>query len=101
MRFSNENGFCELNPFPGCNQIVVSNHAFIFPEKRGKGEGRKNHQLRVQRAKDLGYDLVLCTVRSNNVRELAILTTEKWEKLTTFKNSETGNMVELWMKLLR
>lgn len=100
MRFANENGFCELNPFPGCSQIVVSNHAFIYPEKRGHGEGRKNHQLRVQRATDLGHDVIICTVRAKNLVELAILRTEGWEKLLDFKNTETGNMVELWAKKL-
>lgn len=48
MRFANEFGYCELNPFPGCSQIVVSNHAFIYPEKRGKGNGSVNHKLRVE-----------------------------------------------------
>lgn len=100
MRFSNENGFCELNPFPGCNQILVSNHAFVYPEKRDKGEGRKNHQLRVQRAVDLGYDVLLCTVRANNIRELAILSGEGWTKILEFTNSETLHNVEMWAKKL-
>ena len=67
MRFANEDGYCELNSFPGCNQIVVSNHAFIYPEKRGKGLGSKNHKLRVERAKFLGYDYFICTVKADNI----------------------------------
>lgn len=100
MRFSNEYGYCELNPMPGCSQIVVSNHGVIFPEFRGQGNGHKNHQLRVRRATDLGYDLMLCTVRKDNVQEHAVLIKNGWERLLEFHNSETGNDVELWSKKL-
>ena len=98
MRFANDVGFCELNDFPGCNVIVVSNHAFIYPDKRGKGHGHKNHELRVERAKYLGYDLIMCTVRANNIAEKKILTKHKWKLLHTFNNKQTSNAVELWVK---
>jgi hypothetical protein len=48
MRYADERGtgFYELNPFPGCNQIVVSNHAFIYPAYRNGGwDGKKYGQL--------------------------------------------------------
>jgi ribosomal protein S18 acetylase RimI-like enzyme len=99
-RYANENGFCELNPFPGCNQIVISNHAFVYPEKRGKGHGTQNHLLRVERATNLGYDLILCTVREDNRKEKHILNKEGWQFLTCFLNSETGHEIELWSKRL-
>lgn len=100
MRFSNEYGFCEFNPFPGCNQIVVSNHAFIYPEHRMKGHGLANHNKRVKRARDMGYDVILCTVRAGNAVEKKILTKGGWVKIMEFKNKETGNQVEMWSKSL-
>lgn len=101
MRFANEFGFCELNPFPGCGQIIVSNHAFIYPSARGKGLGTLNHEKRLQRMKDMGYDLALCTVRVGNVAQIRILKKMGWEKLIQFHNTETGHLVDLWAKRLK
>lgn len=100
MRFANENGYCELNPFPGCSQIVVSNHGVVFKHKRGQGKGTENHRLRVKRATDLGYDMMLCTVREENKKEKHILNKEGWAFLIKFLNSETETWVELWAKRL-
>jgi RimJ/RimL family protein N-acetyltransferase len=100
MRFGNEYGYCELNDFPGNSQIVVSNHAFIYPKYRGKGHGTENHIKRVDRAKDLGYDYMICTVRKNNVAELAILKKEGWKELDEFKNTNTGNDVLIYGKII-
>lgn len=100
MRFSNEFGYCELNSFPGCNQIVVSNHAFIYPEHRGKGHGHDNHTLRIERAKFLGYDYLICTVKADNAAELSILKKNNFKELDEFLNSETGNVVKIFGKKL-
>lgn len=101
MRFANEFGYCELNKFPGCNQIVVSNHAFIYPTKRGNGHGNNNHKLRIQRAKFMGYDYLLCTVKSDNIAELKILIKNKFKELDEFLNTETGNKVKIFGKQLK
>lgn len=100
MRFANENGYCELNPFPGCNQIVISNHAFIYPDKRGKGLGNENHKLRVERARFMGYNYLLCTVKADNIAELAILKKNDFKELDEFLNTETGNKVKIFGKIL-
>ena len=100
MRFSNEWGFCELNPFPCMSQIVVSNHAFIYPEMRGEGKGTANHSLRVERAKFMGYDYMMCTVVSTNVPQLKIVNKEGFKKLDAFVNRETGNLVFIFPILI-
>lgn len=100
MRFANEYGYCELNDFPGCSQIVVSNHAFVYPKHRGKGHGRHNHRLRLQRATDLGYDLIIATIRVGNEAEESIVKTEGWQEVFRFINSNTGNTVGIWVKQL-
>lgn len=99
-RYANKYGYWELNKFPGCNQIVVSNHAFIYPKYRGKGLGTKNHELRLERAKVLGYDYIMCTVISTNTAELAILNKSGFKKLDEFDNTETGNTVYVFGKKL-
>ena len=97
MRFENEYGSCELNPFPHCKHIVVSNKAFIWPQYRGKGHGYRNHQLRLKRAKDMGYKVVICTVRSDNQPERRILQRAKW-KMVHWTYSDSGKWVEIWVK---
>ena len=101
MRFANDKGYCELNPFPGCSQIVVSNHGVIYPKERGKGYGSGNHKLRVERAKFMGYDYILCTVKSDNIVEIKILDKNKFKKLDSFVNTETNNIVYIYGKRLK
>lgn len=98
MRFANEFGFCDLNEFPGCSQLVVSNHAFIFSVHRGQGHGSENHRLRLSRARALGYSAMICTVRADNHVQKHILQKHKWKKVFFFNNDVNGHEVELWVK---
>jgi hypothetical protein len=98
MRYSNEFGFYELNPFPGCNQLVVSNHAFIKPEYRDRGHGGIQHRKRLQLIESLGYDAAICTVREDNVAEREILIKNGWTRVFSFRNSETDHMISVYMK---
>tara|TARA_R110000822_G_scaffold302649_2_gene426970 strand:+ start:20548 stop:20853 length:306 start_codon:yes stop_codon:yes gene_type:complete len=101
MRSANEDGYGELNNFPGCNQIIVSNHAFIYKDKRGLGKGDQNHKLRLEKAKLMGYDYMICTVISSNVPQIKILLKNKWKILDTFLNSETSNKIHIFGKKLK
>lgn len=96
MRFANENGFYELNPFPGCNQLVVSNHSLVYPEKRGVGVGTQEHHKRLQQIKFLGYDYVICTVKADNIPQIKILEKMGWKQLDSFLNGETNNTVFIY-----
>lgn len=98
MRFANEFGFCDLNEFPGCSQLLVSNHAFIFNVHKGTGKGSHNHRLRLKRARELGYNAICCTVRAENAVQKHILEKHKWTKVFSFDNDVTGHEIELWVK---
>jgi GNAT superfamily N-acetyltransferase len=100
MRFASEFGFYELNPFPGSNQIVVSNHAFIYPQYRGKGLGQLQHKERLAEAKKLGYNYILCTVNKSNMAEIHILQKNGWDYLSFFENVETDHTVSIYGKSL-
>jgi RimJ/RimL family protein N-acetyltransferase len=102
MRYEDgHGGFFELNPFPGCNQLVVSNHSWIDPELRGAGLGTVIHGQRLEKMRILGYDYAICTVKSSNIAQIKILEKYLWKHLDTFMNRETGNRVELWGKRLQ
>jgi predicted GNAT superfamily acetyltransferase len=100
MRFSNACGFYELNPFPGCNQLVVSNHAFVLPQHRGTGEGQRQHQERLDKAKELGYDYIICTVKAQNSVEIHILEKNSWSLLDDFYNKETGDQILIYGRII-
>jgi predicted GNAT superfamily acetyltransferase len=100
MRYADEYGFYELNPFPGCNQVVVSNHAFIYALDRGKGNGYKQHQARLAEARRLGYSYIICTVRKENSKEISILEGAGWKTLDHFWNLETEHDVVIYGKVL-
>lgn len=100
MRYSDVFGFYELNSFPGSNQIVVSNHAFIYPEYRGKGQGQIQHANRLAMATSLGYDVIVCTVNAKNDVEKHILRKNHWHQTHCFVSTETDNGLEVWFKTL-
>jgi L-amino acid N-acyltransferase YncA len=100
MRFGNEQGHYELNPFPGCAQLVVSNHAFIKPDYREVGHGQKQHAERLDKMQELGYDYALCTIISTNSIQRHIAAKNGWRKLDQFTNSETNNTVEIWGRMV-
>lgn len=97
MRYeTSSGGFYELNPFPGCNQIVVSNHSFVPKQARGKGIGSRDHSDRLERIESLGYDYAICTVKENNIPQIKILEKNCWKHLDTFTNRETENTVRIY-----
>lgn len=98
--FDGYKGFYELNPFPGCNQIIVSNHSFIAKERRGKGLGDQVHKERLAYIETLGYDYVICTVKEENIPQIKILEKNNWRHLDTFTNRETENTVRIYGKII-
>lgn len=94
MRFTSAFGHYELNPFPGSNQITVKNHAFV--NIKGQGNGSKQHFESNEKAAELGYDYMLCTVREDNVAQIHILTAHGWNFFDSFLSTETGNVVQIW-----
>lgn len=98
MRYANRAGYYELTSFPGCNQLVVSHHALIYPDQRGKGIGTTEHNARLEAIKELGFDCAICTVRAGNDHQRRILTKAGWSNVFDFVSSETNNKIEIWAK---
>lgn len=79
---------------------MVSNHAHVRDELRGKGHGKNDHGHRLQHIKNLQYDYVLCTVKSDNIPQIKILTAYGWKMLDQFHNRETGNSIQIWGRVI-
>lgn len=100
MRYATPHGYHELNPFPGCNQLVVSNHAFVWPQHRGQGHGKAEAKARIELARSLGYSYMMATVRADNAVQLYIMESLGWKELDSFYNDESGATITLWGLLL-
>lgn len=87
----------ELTTLPGCSQVVVSHGVYVPKEERGKGVGTNANIERQKLAlEELGYDMMLCTVRAHNIAEKKILIKTGWSFLTRFLSRNTGVEIELW-----
>ncbi len=91
-------GYFEFNRFPGCAQIIVSNHAYVKPEERGKGYGSEQQRIKLDMAAQLGYNCIICTVDSKNIVEKFILNKNSWKHVHTFRNTETLKDIEIWVR---
>lgn len=101
MRFSDNNGGSyQLTNFPGNSQIAVLNADFIAPDKRGKGLGKQLHEDKLNKAIELGYDMIVCTVITSNVAQVKILLKYGWTKLSRFNSKKTGNDITMFSKQL-
>lgn len=99
MRFSMAPyGYYEFNTFPGCSQLIVSNHAYIKPEQRGKGFGQLQQLQKLELAAQLGYNCIICTVRADNEREKHILKKNGWKFVHSFFNTQSEHLVEIWVR---
>lgn len=97
-RYSSQHGYYEFNQFPGCAQLIVSNHAFVTREQRGKGFGQAQQLTKLNLAAELGYNCIICTVQETNKPEIAILTKNGWKHVHTFFNTESNCRIQIWIR---
>lgn len=100
MRFNHFNVIGEVDTLPGCSQVCVSHGVFVPVGLRGEGLGREAHAARLNNMRALGYDYGLCTVRSDNVPQLAIMDKANWVWLSSFHSSKTDADVRLYGRRL-
>lgn len=97
-RYSSQHGYYEFNQFPGCAQLIVSNHAFITKDQRGKGFGQKQQLQKLEQAAMLGYNAIICTVKETNLPEKRILKKNGWKHVHTFFNTESCCNIEIHVR---
>lgn len=101
MRIVTDDGqqIAEISPFPGCNQIAVSHSVFNLPNA-DFGFGHAHMRERLALLKSLGYDVVVCTVLDDNVKQEKILMHAGWIPDFWFFNKKTHNGLRHWHKNL-
>lgn len=82
-----------LSRFPGCCGIVVSYHALVDYLYCGRGLGTILNKLRISWAREQGYTVLMCTDRSDNEAQRAILKRNGWKDMFRFTNKRGGNQV--------
>lgn len=100
MRMQIDGVIGEFTSLPGCSQIVVSHGVYVPIVNRGKGAGTSANKKRLALAKELGYDMIVCTVSDENEGQKHVLETNGWECLKTFLSSKTNHNVHLYGKVL-
>jgi len=91
-------GSYEIDPMPGCPRVGISHALQINEGCRGIGYGTRAMDERIEKARELGYEVLIATVVAGNVAEEKILERFKWRPITTFDNLKTGHTVNLWVK---
>lgn len=89
-----------LHPMPGCCGICVSTAAYVNFPYRNRGIGTLLNLFRMERAKELGYSLLLCTDIAINTPQVRVLEKNGWQKVFKFRNARTGNDVNINIKSL-
>lgn len=100
MRHATPYGVFNIDPMPGNPQVALCSGFFVFPEHRGKGLG---HRLKLDQEHALvlqGYDYAICTVRSDNDAQRAVLAKARWIVVGSFKSSQSGAVTLTFVKAL-
>lgn len=91
-------GHFDLEPMPRCPKVAISHSLEINSEHRGKGFGRLAMEQRLQLAKSLGFQVIICTVREGNTAQERIMSRFNFRRITFFDNPTTDHRVGLWYK---
>lgn len=87
-------GQFSFDDFPQSTKALISREVMIWEKFRGKGYGRRLNSLRIKAASLAGYEKIFATVVDSNIKEVFILETNGWRKLTSW-NSYNGT-TSLW-----
>lgn len=92
-----------ISLFPGNYDVLVFETCEIHERYRGHGIGSLLHGYRLDAAKAAGASCVVCTVRSDNAAERAILKKFDWHEMRAFvpkyrREDKHVVGVEFWMK---
>jgi ribosomal protein S18 acetylase RimI-like enzyme len=85
-----------IDPLPGSTQVAVFHSAFVLPEYRNQGIGKKAHQERLRLAKENLYDFALCTVDSTNTVQIKNLEANGWILRGSFFSNKTKHQVRIY-----
>ena len=96
MRYTTISAVFEIDTFPGNSQVAITHSFFVKPRCRGFGKGKAAKLEQNDIIKRLGYDSAICTVRSDNEAQKAILRHAGWRFSHQFYDQKQLTMVELW-----
>lgn len=100
MRVTIEGVYGELTTFPGCATVCVSHAVYLPAAQRGKGKGTSANAERCLAAKELGYEYIVCTVKSTNTCQIRVLEKNYWTKLGAFDSERSDDVLQIWGKPL-
>ena len=96
MRYTTDFAVFEIDTLPGNPQVAITHSFFVKSPCRGSGKGKAAKLAQNDTIKSLGYDSAICTVRSDNEAQKAILKYAGWRFSHWFFDQKQLTMVELW-----
>ena len=96
MRYTTDFAVFEIDTLPGNPQVAITHSFFVKSPCRGSGKGKAAKLAQNDTIKSLGYDSAICTVRSDNGAQKAILKHAGWRFSHQFYDQKQLTMVELW-----
>jgi len=105
VREGESNGFCLCNfalaPMPGNDLILVSHEVSVSRFQRGRGIGTLMASYREEIARKAGAEVLVATVREDNIVERTLLLKQGWKTTGSFaSNYMEKHVVEFWSKQL-
>lgn len=95
-RYTFPYGAFNIEPMPGQPQIALCHSFFVPAHLRGQGNGNRLKAAQNRLLIDNHYDLVICTVAHDNVRQRAVLKAAGWVMVTGFENSRLGGVTTVY-----
>lgn len=84
---------------PGCSTVVVTSGVWLAKQHRGQGLGKFLRDLRERAYRAAGFHTELCTVRTDNEAQNAIMA--RRGRVVAEYPSDHGGLVRMWLTDLR
>lgn len=92
MIFKYNIGKYSLTPMPGSTaDVLISHNAVVYEGQQNQGFGQNLHKQRLEKAKELGYSYVICTVNKDNEKQIHILEKNGWNEIDSFVSKCTSH----------
>jgi len=84
-----------LEKMPSCDRILLSTHSWVSRKYQKIGLGTLLNQMRIDIAKRLGYKILMCTNREDNIAQRRILSKNGWKDIYTMPGDKLTDNVYL------
>lgn len=93
--FDGVGAYC-IDAIPNQPQVAHCHSFFIHAAFRGYGHAERMKKDQCKKLRELGYNFATCTTAGGNERQHRVLEKCGWQRLTEFRNSQSGGATVIW-----